>query len=603
MLYWIRHAFLVLSLSPIIAQALSLENDRYRLSEYAQLWVDAQGDSNLSDVLIQGEGLPWQALDERSLGFTDAAVWVRLPLQRPDWAESVWYLTSRYSLLDEITVFVVTAQGQVVFTDTTSRGLALAQRPVQQRGLHLRVPLPQGASTLYVRLTSDSALKPRLDWQNSSAFAAQSERASAGYSLLYGAMLMAVGIYLLIGVALRMFSLIPIGLYFAASGVWQAILEGSFVLIWPAQWAVPISFTPFLLFVMAALVQGYNWVLQLERADSLGSTDGVIAGWLLSGLLLSWWLPYDWATRLAIISNLLIWVWLGINTWRAHSLPRMKRAAVVSSVLIFLAGGVLIALDTLGLIYIGALASMAYLITSVPQVMLLTGGGVLVAREQSIHSKRIARELAEQTDLAASAQQASYHAERKFASEVKMMRADLALIRDESSRDPLTGLPNRAALDRYLNKILAARWDCLAMLVMDLDHFKRLNDTYGHAVGDDALVAVARVLDQQIGRVEDFVGRYGGEEFIVLLPGVGLLEAERVAERLLTQVRAIDLYSGTLSIPVTASVGVASYVASRDGRFTFNKVFEAADKALYKAKTQGRDQVSVVPQLATLESV
>jgi len=164
-------------------------------------------------------------------------------------------------------------------------------------------------------------------------------------------------------------------------------------------------------------------------------------------------------------------------------------------------------------------------------------------------------------------------------------------------------LPNRAALDRYLNKILAARWDCLAMLVMDLDHFKRLNDTYGHAVGDDALVAVAKVLDQQIGRVEDFVGRYGGEEFIVLLPGVGLLEAERVAERLLTQVRAIDLYSGTLSIPVTASVGIASYVASRDGRFTFNKVFEAADKALYKAKTQGRDQVSVVPQLATLESV
>ena len=603
MLYWIRHAVLICFLSPIIAQAQILENDSWRVSDQADMWVDTEARANLSQVLIGGSAIDWQiqGSDERSLGFTDAAVWLRMPINRPAWADNVWYLSSRYALLDEVSVYLVDPSGQVVFTDTTSRRLPLAERPVAQRGLHLRVEVPEGESVVYIRIASHSALKPRLDWVSSSTFAAHSERASAGYALLYGAMLMAVFIYVLLGCVMRIWSLVPIGLYFAAGSIWQSVMEGSLALLWPAHWSVPIQLTPFLLFVMAVLVQSYNWILRLERASPLRSFDGVIAGWLVAGLVLAWWMPYELATRLSIITNFASWSLLAFSTLRADQEPWIKRVAVLASVVIYLGGGALIALDTIGAIYIGAFASMAYMITSVPQVMLLTFGGVWVAREQSIRNKQIAQELAEQTDLAASARQASYQAERKFASEVQMMRADLAVIRDESSRDPLTGLPNRASLDRYLKAISSKPIASLSVLVLDLDHFKRLNDSYGHAVGDDALVSVAKVLDRQLGRLEDFVGRYGGEEFIVVLPEAGLLDAESVAERLLSQIRAIELYRGSLPVAVTASVGVASYVASRDGKFDFDKVFEAADKALYNAKTRGRDQASVVPQLATLE--
>jgi len=156
-------------------------------------------------------------------------------------------------------------------------------------------------------------------------------------------------------------------------------------------------------------------------------------------------------------------------------------------------------------------------------------------------------------------------------------------------RDPLTGVHNRAALEEALPREieLACRHDLpLTMLLIDLDHFKRINDNYGHAAGDCALrVTASQVTD--VLRTSDRVFRYGGEEFVVLLTATDSEGAAIVAERIRAAIAAEPCHCEGQAIPVTASLGYAEMSPS-DNRHT---LFDKTDKALYKAKDAGRNRV------------
>lgn len=164
--------------------------------------------------------------------------------------------------------------------------------------------------------------------------------------------------------------------------------------------------------------------------------------------------------------------------------------------------------------------------------------------------------------------------------------------RQLSLNDALTGLYNRAWLNDMLPK-LAARaaqdGSPLSLVMVDLDHFKRFNDTYGHAAGDSALAAAANVLRGAL-RPTDFAVRYGGEEMMVLLPGTNEEQAVIVAERLCERMREATVFVDMRQpLPhVTGSFGVATLGAGSDER----ALMEAADAALYRAKESGRNRVS-----------
>lgn len=175
-----------------------------------------------------------------------------------------------------------------------------------------------------------------------------------------------------------------------------------------------------------------------------------------------------------------------------------------------------------------------------------------------------------------------------------------------SLTDGLTQVPNRMHFDRQL----AYEWSrqCrhgghLAVLVVDLDHFKNINDSFGHPFGDVCLQAVAQALRAGCARATDFVARYGGEEFVVLLPDSDLAGAEHVAQQVLEQVRSLVLQSDTLEVRVTCSIGVAAMRPSHMLRPAL--LVQHADNALYAAKHGGRNQaVSAVsaPQSSTMSS-
>lgn len=156
--------------------------------------------------------------------------------------------------------------------------------------------------------------------------------------------------------------------------------------------------------------------------------------------------------------------------------------------------------------------------------------------------------------------------------------------------DGLTGCYNRRALlelaEREIARCERSAAD-LAVMMIDIDHFKPLNDTHGHAAGDAILAQVVQRARATL-RPVDLFGRYGGEEFCVVLPGLAPGDTLSVAERLRTAVSGLPCTVGNLSLSVTISIGVSHY--GRDGR-AMTELIEAADAALYRAKTAGRNRV------------
>jgi diguanylate cyclase (GGDEF)-like protein len=169
----------------------------------------------------------------------------------------------------------------------------------------------------------------------------------------------------------------------------------------------------------------------------------------------------------------------------------------------------------------------------------------------------------------------------------------LALAEVRAATDPLTGLGNRRLVEDALARVAARAnrtGETFALAVIDLDRFKAVNDTYGHAAGDALLVAIARALVDAT-RADDIVGRQGGDEFVVVLADVDVTEAVTVIERCRQAIAATAL--GATGIHTTASLGLAT--SNPDGPAEPETLARAADEAVYAAKAQGGDCVVVAP--------
>ncbi len=186
----------------------------------------------------------------------------------------------------------------------------------------------------------------------------------------------------------------------------------------------------------------------------------------------------------------------------------------------------------------------------------------------------------------------------KLLAEKEELTAKLAEANTElqrlASTDALTGLPNKRSLEAQISRDLARAdrdktW--LSLVMVDVDHFKKFNDTYGHATGDLVLQAVGKALSRHL-RAGDLAGRYGGEEFVVVLPGSNMIGARIAAERIRKALESMVVDSEHGPLKVTASFGGAAVCGPGCAR-TRDQVFASADAALYEAKRSGRNRVVI----------
>lgn len=180
----------------------------------------------------------------------------------------------------------------------------------------------------------------------------------------------------------------------------------------------------------------------------------------------------------------------------------------------------------------------------------------------------------------------------KLTRRVSVLNEELEKTKEESLRDGLTGIYNRKAFDTYIREQIdqdIITNSSFSLMILDIDHFKNINDTFGHPIGDRVLVAAATKLGQFI-RSQDFLARYGGEEFAIILPGASLRNAMKKAKYLCREIAsaryAVDATGSSGIIKITVSIGVSRF---RKGD-TVESVTQRADQALYIAKNSGKNQ-------------
>ncbi len=171
---------------------------------------------------------------------------------------------------------------------------------------------------------------------------------------------------------------------------------------------------------------------------------------------------------------------------------------------------------------------------------------------------------------------------------------------ESATKDPLTKVANRKSFDDSLDREFAyavRHRSPLSVVVFDIDHFKRINDTFGHAAGDSVLHAIGQIVDRSV-RAEDVFARVGGEEFALVLRGTKESDAVLCAERVRRLIEGAVFMEGSDRVPVTVSLGVACYEPTHESP---EDLFRAADANLYRAKREGRNRVASSPPAVAAE--
>ncbi|KPQ30730.1 MAG: Response regulator containing a CheY-like receiver domain and a GGDEF domain [Marinobacter excellens HL-55] len=554
-------------------------------------WIELTEDNLGPDQVRLLPDSQWQhspATIVLNRGFSNGTFWLKVTVP-PEPVNRV--LEVGYPLLDQVSVYWE-LDGSIVESHHTGDARPFDTRPIIHRNFVFLVPSNTEPVTAWIRIMTQGSVQVPIAVLPSADFLAN-EQFSYGWQAMFLGIVVALSLYnLFLFVIVRHTTYLWYVLTVVSTGMIQLNFNGLlFQWFWPdvpelnRYFTVPvISFAMFcaVMFTLKFLAVRHYSLLSYRISQGL---IGACVFTFFYGLLG----PYQ--SGIALVSGIAAFAtpaaWLiGLYVWRQGQVLAGFYVVAWTPLLV---GHLVLALSKLGWMPTSPVTELIPQAGVALEVILLS-----FALAYRINMERSRRQQAQERALEIQ-QQANLTLEARVRERTEELESANEQLRAISLTDGLTHVANRRRFDDKLDIEWgrAVRHEQeLSLLLMDIDHFKRVNDDLGHLAGDDCLVALASLLQAEVQRSGDLVARYGGEEFAILLPATESEGAFMVAERIRQAVAQTPVVSGEHDAPInlTISVGVATMLPTRGG--DSHELIRRADEAMYCAKANGRNRVA-----------
>ena len=588
-----EYAFLValgcwLSASLVHAQVLVTDAPKQSLHSAMYYYEDTSAEQTLDQ--IQQSNVNWVPNGERefSQGYSNSHWWLKIELKNPSAQPLQRYIEISYALLDSVTMYVVDS-GTLLSKLELGDQHPFLKRPVDSP--HFVFPLEWQADqalTVYLEVHSAGSLQvPIMMWQPE-AFYVHQMHLDTVQGIYWGGILIIFFYNGLLFFALKdsaYFWYVGCVLFIALA--FTSHSGQAYRYLWPTatQWN---NISLLVMICLSCIFAGQfaKLFLNVKRLSPLmeKTLNGLIASFIALACV-SWWGPYHLLIQVSLIMVfVLVFLATGIGIYGMRKGDRSARWYLLSWS-VFLAGVLIISLSKFGLLPTNFFTQNSAQIGSMLEAALLS-----FALADRINREKLMR---------FAAQQALLHTTEKMKEEletrVQERTRDLETLNEKleqlSRTDQLTGLHNRRYLAEKIEEEFnrCARYKhAISVLMIDVDHFKSVNDRYGHSAGDECLKTIASHLLGGVRLPPDVAARLGGEEFCLLLPETSSAGALSVAERIRESIHGSVISSDSNIFSVSVSIGVYTQC---DGQYDWENALKNADEALYQAKHQGRNRV------------
>ncbi|RJE71270.1 diguanylate cyclase [Pseudoalteromonas sp. MSK9-3] len=601
--------YLCLFISPLIA--LELQGDFKKQSELPFKYV-VNNSQNVEQLLASSPNWKNNTSGVLNLGPITDYVWLKISLNNPSQIELPLLLSIDNNLLDKISAFIQLHNRSLLTLDLGD-SLPLMQRPIKHEAQLVPVDLPaQSSGVIYLQIQHHGALNIPLSLWHPIEYLKYKSKFNLIYGILAGFMLaMALSnftvysftrkkYFLSAGFIITIIWLLNVHLY----GFSYRYIYGNWQ--WLQQYAQPIlvlySCLLFTSFISQTLLNSTQLTSYQKPLKWLWSIATLLALSLL-------FMPIEVALLSAYIFSLILalgyWI-VALIRYRQGATLRYAHVSLFSALVIAIAYQLCFELGLLsGALLDRPITYLCYLLTSIVLTYSLMrkyvserDSKIQAQQAKLAQSKAADALLKERLHLQEQAQEdlESSIDERTFELQVTLRELEEKnrALEKLNMEDALTKVKNRRYFDkRVMMEVRRSRREqtILSVVMLDIDHFKRINDTYGHLVGDQAICAVAEQIQQHLKRPHDEVFRYGGEEFVLLLPNTNAEGAIELAQLIRSDLEKFQLTVGEHTLTMTISAGIHSAIARNSKNPTLFTDF--ADKALYQAKQQGRNRVVV----------
>ena len=597
----------------ILPYHLTQKSEQNSTDLRAQLYIDTTFKAGFEEVLNVGDS-NWQNVNNFNFGLVREPHWLKL-IVSPSELNKTRVLLVNYGLLDNLDVWFFSnneSGNEVLAAYKTGDSFVYDHRVIQFEQFLFPVPEYSEELTVLLRASSKGPIKVPVELWQESEFIEYTGLNKLFLGVFFGYMVALALSNLFIYASTRNSIFAVYTGYVASIAISIAALQGiGFHYLWPnniwlQEFAVPIFASLTVVFITTLTIKLLNLVTVAPKIYRVLRNVRLI---FLVLIALCFFMPYE-----VIIKSVLVLLLLASPIILASGVILAIKGKVVARYfcgawVVLLVSGVSIAMENFGYYRSPIDSSYLIMVGAITEALLLAMALAVNFSEQLSHASAT-RNLAlknEQEALKARDElislQEKNQSELEYSIEERTLELEIALrelseknleLEKLSAIDPLTGLINR----RYFDKRLLAETrrskreiTPLGFAMLDIDHFKKINDTYGHLCGDHCLQVFAEILKEHVKRPSDVICRYGGEEFVLILPNTEDQGLEKILERVRSKVESKKILFEGIELSMTVSIGACSRIIASEDEHTLLVGF--ADKQLYEAKNMGRNRVVI----------